>query len=341
MTRHPAPRAGFTLVELLVVIAIIGTLVGLLLPAVQAARESANRMACQNQLKQLGLAAQNYLSAMRGLPPSSYDNTTNPAPAFPAPIPANQLPRSVLFILLPYYEQETLRNAFNPAQDWRQGPPSPNRTAIAIPVKTFLCPSTGNPDRTRSISSTTFGTIVGAVSDYFTINRIRAEVANTLNPSPGSGWCAALRPNVLTPIAQITDGTTRTLLFVESAGNPQLFNMGRKGSLVATATNYTTTQGAGIWADHRTPITFDGCNPTTGGAYATSNSAVPPAVGAAVATRTQAVNCTNDEEVYAFHPGGANLVRCDGSVGFVTDAIAIPVFTALITRQNAEAVSEE
>jgi len=62
-----------------------------------------------------------------------------------------------------------------------------------------------------------------------------------------------------------------------------------RGSLVAaSASTYTTTQGAGIWADHRTPITLDGCNPTTGGAYATSNSAVPPAVGAAVPPRTRA-----------------------------------------------------
>jgi len=69
-------RRGFTLVELLVVIAIIGILVGLLLPAVQAAREAARRMQCQNNLKQIGLAAMNFESAMKGLPPSSYDDDT-------------------------------------------------------------------------------------------------------------------------------------------------------------------------------------------------------------------------------------------------------------------------
>jgi len=333
-------RRGFTLIELLVVIAIIAVLIGLLVPAVQKVREAANRMTCQNNLKQLGLASLNYESSMRGLPPSSYDNNANPTPAFPAPIPANQTPRSVLFVLLPYYEQEGLRNAFNPAQDWRQGPPSPNRAAIQTRVSLFLCPSAPGSNRTRTINSGTFGTVVGSVSDYFVINRIRAEVANLQNPNPGSGWSGALRPNIDTPITDILDGTSNTLLFVESAGNPNLYNMGRVGSLVATATNYTTTQGAGIWADHRTPITFDGCNPTTGGSYAPSNSAVPPAVGAAVATRTRAVNCSNDEEVYAFHTGGANAVRCDGSVFFIKESITIPQMVALITRANGEVIQD-
>ena len=334
-------RTGFTLIELLVVIAIIAILIGLLLPAVQKVREAAARMSCQNNLKQVGLAAHNYESSMGGLPPSSFDNNTNPTPAFPRPIPAGQSPRSVLFILLPYYEQEALRNSFNAAEDWRQGPPSPNRAAIAIPVRTFLCPSAAENNRTRTISSVTFGTVVGAVTDYYVINRIRAEVANTLVPNPGSGWSAALQPNITTAMTSISDGTSNTLMFVESAGNPQLYNMGRRGSLVATATAYTTTQGAGIWADHRTPITYDGCNPNTGGAYAPTNSAVPPAVGAAVATRTRAINCTNDEEVYSFHSGGANVVRCDGSVSFIRDSITVPMLAALVTRANGEVLPSD
>jgi len=70
---RPAPLRprGFTLVELLVVIAIIGTLVGLLLPAVQAARESARRSSCMNNLKQFGLGFQNYESVRKAIPPSS------------------------------------------------------------------------------------------------------------------------------------------------------------------------------------------------------------------------------------------------------------------------------
>jgi len=333
-------KTGFTLIELLMVMAIIAILIGLLLPAVQKVREASARMSCQNNLKQIGLAVMNYASTFNGMPPSSFDDTANPAPAFPIPIPANQFPRSVLFLLLPYYEQESLQKSFNPAQDWRQGPPSPNRTGIQVPIKTFLCPSSPEPTRTRTITSGAFGTLSGAVADYFVINRIRAEVANLLTPNPGSGWSAAMQPNIITPVTNITDGTSNTLMFVESAGNPTLYNMGKKGSISATATNYTTTQGAGIWADHRNPITLDGCNPTTGGVYATTNAAVPPAVGAAVATRTKAINCSNDEEVYSFHSGGASIVRCDGSVAFVKDSMTIATLAALVTRAGGEVLGD-
>lgn len=331
-------RRGFTLVELLVVIAIIGILVGLLLPAVQAAREAARRMQCQNNLKQIGLATLNFESALKGLPPSSYDDDATPVVAFPRPIPANQKPRSVLFVLLPYYEQGSLQNSFDASQDWRQGPPSPNRTAISAFVPMFTCPSAPDSRRTRTINSVTFGTVVGSVTDYFVINRIRADTSSRLSPAPGSGWTAAMQPNVLTKFGAINDGASNTLAFVESAGNPTLYNLGRRGSATATATNYLNTSAAGIWADHRTPITFDGCNPTTGGAFASASS---PVVTAAAATRTKAVNCSNDDEIYAFHSGGANLVRCDGSVFLMSESADLQVVGSLITRAAGEVVSAE
>src|SRR5687768_11955498 len=125
MEERIAPRSGFTLVELLVVIAIIGVLVALLLPAIQAAREAARRMSCQNNLRQLGIALHNY------------DDVTNCLPVARNPFP---LVHSALARVLPFLEQENLQRLV----DFTQPLSSPtNATALQTPVKLFHCPSDG------------------------------------------------------------------------------------------------------------------------------------------------------------------------------------------------------
>src|SRR5262245_2438592 len=123
-----AQRRGFTLVELLVVIAIIGILVALLLPAVQAARESARRMQCQNNLKQMGLAVHSFTSASAGkLPYSWYPNGESGTWTMAA--------GSVFYVLLPYLEQNNLYqgSASTPQQSFAN--------AASTNVKAFICPS--------------------------------------------------------------------------------------------------------------------------------------------------------------------------------------------------------
>src|SRR5262245_18660185 len=120
---------GFTLVELLVVIAIFGVLVALLLPAVQAARESARRSQCVTNLRQVGVALQNYESAKRVLPYGSdyYDVTAGPT--FKATWAA---------LILPYLEEQSLYDRFDFTLPMRN---AKNQLARETPVSTYICPS--------------------------------------------------------------------------------------------------------------------------------------------------------------------------------------------------------
>jgi prepilin-type N-terminal cleavage/methylation domain-containing protein/prepilin-type processing-associated H-X9-DG protein len=321
-------RAAFTLVELLVVISIIAVLMSLLLPAVQKVREAAARTKCQNNLKQIGLATLNYESACGKLPPACY--TPEDDPAFDvevAELPAGQAARSVHTILLPYIEQQNLYNLFDNGDWWES---NQNRQAVKYPVAIYLCPSTASGDRTRSFTPSGglfgfFGTIVGYVTDYTPSMRIRDNLAGnpTLLRAIPSGYQGMLEPNIQTTMLQVIDGTSNTVMFVESAGNPDEYLMGRpSGAQVAAP---------GLWADHRNPLVFDGCNPNNPGA--------PPASISATA-RTMAMNCTNNGEIYSFHTGGANFAYGDGSVRFVPARVSIGIMAALITRNGGEVLPE-
>lgn len=130
--RPAGARVGFTLVELLVVIAIIGVLVALLLPAVQAARESARRTQCKSQLREIGLAVQNYSDAHGAYPPG---RTTS-----------DQYGVSWAFEILPYIEQQTVHDAFVKGE--RVDSPA-NAAAMRTPIPVYTCPSRRSPGADR------------------------------------------------------------------------------------------------------------------------------------------------------------------------------------------------
>ena len=195
---RPAPlaaRRGFTLVELLVVIAIIGVLVALLLPAVQAAREAARRARCQNNLKQLGLAAHMFHDTYRKLP-------FNGTGVYGQPNVAGS--GSWAYQVMPYAE---MLNVFNSTQGFT----AYDTSAAHVHDKTlvlFLCPT-----RARKGFKTDNATgHAGSMTDYVINPRI-----NSPNDSPIENINENNRPDANRNLSFITDGTSNTYLFGEKA----------------------------------------------------------------------------------------------------------------------------
>jgi prepilin-type N-terminal cleavage/methylation domain-containing protein/prepilin-type processing-associated H-X9-DG protein len=199
--RRRSPRKGFTLIELLVVIAIIGTLVGLLLPAVQKVRESANRTQCANNLKQIGLACQNFHDTHKTFPPGYQaalpysDGATDTAPGW-----------GWAAFLLPYFEQDNLQRQLNFSQPVQKSP------AIQTLVPAYLCPSDPTPAAAFSVPDG-FGDAIALAAPSSYAACVGGDESATTDPT-GRG---IFYRNSRTKIADITDGTSSTLLIGERA----------------------------------------------------------------------------------------------------------------------------
>jgi prepilin-type N-terminal cleavage/methylation domain-containing protein/prepilin-type processing-associated H-X9-DG protein len=214
MRRDPGDgrtRAGFTLIELLVVIAIIGVLVALIMPAVQAARESANRAKCQNNLKQLGLAAQEYHDAFNSFPAGWYCdeiNDTNCVPMAASPYMWNGL--TGLFLKL---EQGNLYNEIN--FNLFSNAPA-NATSVRRTIDGFICPS--NPKAIASSNTTTVSTLARLGPSAY---RGNMAAGVNLNCDPTVNDCnyydnGVTFRNSQINMSDITDGTSSTMLLGET-----------------------------------------------------------------------------------------------------------------------------
>jgi prepilin-type N-terminal cleavage/methylation domain-containing protein/prepilin-type processing-associated H-X9-DG protein len=222
-------RTAFTLIELLVVIAIIGVLIALLLPAVQKVRDAANRMACSNNLKQIGLAAFSYESAHKKLPPGILGPIPNETRG---PYGANIQFVSSLVYLLPYLEQENIfkqlqvnLNVKELGANWWSNPV--NWRLAQARIKVFLCPSDDpyQPSQNGTVigvhgfhdSAGTYAT--GIYSQDPTLGRtsymgVAGSAASGTHPF-WSRYEGIFTNRSQTRLSDIIDGTSNTLLFGE------------------------------------------------------------------------------------------------------------------------------
>jgi prepilin-type N-terminal cleavage/methylation domain-containing protein/prepilin-type processing-associated H-X9-DG protein len=298
-------RNAFTLIELLVVIAIIAVLIGLLLPAIQKVREAAYRLQCNNNLRQIGLGMMNYESTNGGLPPTRTDGSVPTAPWFP-------YSHSWSAALLPYIEQTAAFQIYDYKADWNN---PTNYPAIRTPLKLFTCPSTPGtqPRYDTTISAQP------AAGDYHAFNAIKTFVGincfgyTGLTNIDDPRIVGAMRRNQNTRFAEITDGTSNTILIAEDAGRPMFYNAQRQV--------FDPNGKEGGWADPNGAFSLDGAN---------ANGTVPGGC---------AMNCSNNSEVYSFHSGGASMVFADGSVHFLKDSINLCVLAKLVTRAGGEVVT--
>ncbi len=329
-----APRA-FTLVELLVVIAIIGILVALLLPAIQAAREAARRSQCQSNLKQIGVALQNYHGAHKEFPEGMVFDVKIPG-ANPQAASSPFYRANWIIKILPYMEQQPLYDSFDfTAYISRGGPPGSadkNRTPRGTRIPSLLCPSDVGADvlfvgggETKSVEGDNWARGNYACNgDNLHADKGPAEPSKIYEDGKKLGIQAigVLRINTRTRIGQISDGTAHTLLAAEiRIGLNEYDRRGVWAMGTAAASNLTSH---GFGGDCNGPNPANESSDDFTGCY---DLMWKPEIGPGPAVLTQErMTCCDGCRNYqaaprSRHPGGVHVVMCDGSVHWINDDI--------------------
>jgi len=319
-------RGGFTLIELLVVVAVIAILVGLILPAVQAAREAARRVQCTNNLKQMGLALANYETAKLVYPFGVGGGG-----------PPGREPRwSTHSQLLPFLEQGELFNALNFAGvPWLHDPvySAANRTALTTGVAGFLCPS--DTDQITELSGLAHNNY-RACAGTLPLNLEKDFlVPGGKGRNNGAFWFqSAISPS------HFRDGASSTAAFSERC----LGNSARpdpRSDHYMTGSSVEACRGAGLPATSRLadPYEWSGERWGDGNAlYTRYYHILPPQMPSCLLAGTHDYGNPVVITATSRHPGGVNMLTADGSVRFVKETVAEPVWKALGTIAGQEIV---
>jgi prepilin-type N-terminal cleavage/methylation domain-containing protein len=304
-------QRGFTLVELLVVIAIIATLIGLLLPAVQSAREAARRSACSNNLKQIGLGGLTYASARNNqLPPGSPQKSTGSVPY-----------HGLFSYLLPFIEQKPIWDSLNLDQN-----PALETTARYAVIPAYLCPSWSDPqvyrDQDSDFKNGAITTYQGCNGAHMTPNSnlvtsLQGDLPNNGLVRSGSGTTAKeATANATLKLRQVTDGLSKTLLVAEfvhidsgsaAPGNVRPWVLSNNGLLANRQLGLYTTKLVDL----------------------SPNQVVMRYVGGVD---------FNELPFSSKHPGGVMGVYGDGSVRWIDDFVDMAAYKAAATAAGGEAI---
>jgi prepilin-type N-terminal cleavage/methylation domain-containing protein/prepilin-type processing-associated H-X9-DG protein len=327
-------RRAFTLIELLVVIAIIAVLIGLLLPAVQKVREAAARAHCQNNLRQIALAAQAYAAKTSKLPPG-VDHR-----------PLGERSSSLFIDLMPHLDQENVVAQWDYANYPTNMNGGPNARSAAV-VKTLVCPSSGVTENPVSFGSLTIG-----ITTYFGNGGTRSFPPAQATYDGLFHRCDPAAPNKSgrIPLDEIDDGTSNTLLMTERILGDSAFDSWQRAAFTPTPSpSLGAMMSYCAWA-----APFSNSNPLLSNALASVSVSsvgginvgyplayVPPPPSPAPPSPQNWDSLKNSFWMRlcgmgSKHQGGANVAMADGAVKFLKADVSQPVLQALFTRAGKE-----
>ncbi|OAI40814.1 hypothetical protein AYO40_04200 [Planctomycetaceae bacterium SCGC AG-212-D15] len=337
--------------ELLVVIAIIGVLVGLILPAVQKARESANRLRCENNLKQCGLALHHYHDIYQSFCPAFRVGANGDL--------THQGEATGFTYLLPFLEEQSVTRIYDQTQPWYW---HTNETAVAISIPIYRCPSNQAPP---VLDLAPWASSIAGYSG----NGTWAKACGINDYAFCRGTCGSLNPN-WTRIPLARRGVFN-IEWVPTTGGQPMYRAGVPVKDIIDGTSNTLAMGDAAYGSPRFPLPAGavllqswsaanvGCasqgyaGNLYGSVFAVTANQKPVPMNQSPATPTQSSGCNavstdpgdgsgKVDSISGFrslHLGGCNFLFCDGSVHFISDSIAQATYQALSTYAGGETLS--